>query len=60
LIVSGFFTSPRDHERIVSGEATVMETASNCGCSRPMTWRASSVLILCKGSELCAGVGLTG
>src|SRR3954468_9570797 len=45
-MVSGFFTSPKDHERIFSGEAMPMRMASKCSSGVNCLNRSSSDFIL--------------
>jgi hypothetical protein len=47
LIVSGFLTSPNDHERILSGDAMPILIASNCSsCLLTCLNRSSSAFML--------------
>src|SRR6185436_20862011 len=45
-MVSGFFTSPNDHERILSGEAMPILIASKCSSGVNCLKRSSSPFIL--------------
>ncbi|CFN65788.1 Uncharacterised protein [Bordetella pertussis] len=45
MIVSGLRTSPKDHERIFSGEAMPILMASNCSSCETCLKRSSSAFI---------------
>src|SRR6185436_5846396 len=55
-MVSGFFTSPYDHERIFSGEASPMRMASNSSSWVTCLKRSSSAFMFspCGGTFACS------